>query len=431
MSIWVGTRLRGRAGLVDVATALGALAVMLALPMTHRSPFGGLTLTGLVLTLLASAALVVRRRWPVTALAVCVAAAAAQTLVVHSRSPMVVAVGIGLVTLVVTDDRRPSEASAVAALVGVLAVPAVQFLRVRDGWWTNLSSVLWLVLCLAVGAAMRNRHQHLVALEERARRAEYTRDEEARRRVAEERLRIARELHDVVAHQIALVGVQAQVAELMLTADPDRARIALGHVQAAGRTVLGELTVMLDVLRQPEEGTPVGTPQPIEPAPSLDRLGDLLSAFRAAGMPVQTEVPSPAPVLAPAVDLSAFRIIQEALTNAYKHATGSDVQLRLRVGAGRLLIEVDNGPAPGGSPGEAAPGTGHGLIGMRERAAALGGTCLAEPRGGGYRVRAEIPASGKESDDPGARGRRPGTDPGGILGAGRVGAGSGGGRAGG
>ncbi|WUV76147.1 histidine kinase [Streptomyces sp. NBC_01477] len=294
-----------------------------------------------------------------------------------------------------------------------------------DGW--VIAVFAWAGTAAAACDAVRSRRAYAAAIEERALRAEQTREEEARRRVAEERLRIARELHDVVAHQIALANVQAGVAAHVMDRRPDQAKQALAHVREASRSALDELRATVGLLRQ--RGEPAA---PMEPAPGLDLLDQLLDGFRRAGLRVTFEerangdpAPLPRGPLPASVDLTAYRVIQESLTNVQKHAgPGAGAIVRIRRDPGALEVMVDDDGAPGtaesllpapslprpdaagdGSsqvpPGVPCPGRptergsgGHGLLGMYERASALGGVCQAGVRpGGGFRVWVRLPLS--------------------------------------
>jgi signal transduction histidine kinase len=221
-----------------------------------------------------------------------------------------------------------------------------------------------------------------VAAEARARQAEATREEEADRRVTDERLRIARELHDVVAHHISVVNVQAGVARHLLRAQPDQAEAALGLVREASRTVLVEMSTVLGLLRTGEEE------HPTEPAPGLDRVGALVESMRRAGLRITAHTigePYPVPQLA---DLTVYRVVQESLTNALKHGTGT-ADLELAYGPSALVVEVCNARRTGGEPSRDG---GHGLVGMRERVASVAGRFAAGPTDdGGFRVCVEIP----------------------------------------
>ncbi|MEV5597813.1 sensor histidine kinase [Streptomyces sp. NPDC052496] len=233
-----------------------------------------------------------------------------------------------------------------------------------------------------------------------------------RRRAAEERLRIARELHDVLAHSISVINVQAGVGLALLDDDPEQARTALTTIKAASKEALGEVRQVLDTLRTPGDA-------PRAPAPGLDRLPELCEQAEAAGLTVEVSVSGTRTGLAPGTGLAAFRIVQEALTNVVRHSGSRTARVRLAHLPDALEITVDDdGPATaagraaditgGGDTGGGRTGGGNGLLGMRERAAALGGTVEAGPRpDGGFRVHARIPlraATPAEPPEP----RRPG-----------------------
>jgi signal transduction histidine kinase len=235
------------------------------------------------------------------------------------------------------------------------------------------------------GVAVRNRRAYVASIHARV-------DEEARRRVDEERLRIARELHDVVAHSMATISVQAGVAEHVLEANPRAAADALRAIRLASRDGLRDLRAILNVLRQADEADPV------EPAPGLAQLDRLVDRTSQAGLPTTVRRDGTPLVLVPGADVAAYRIIQESLTNAIKHAGPATATIWLRYEESALRIEVaDTGR--GLPAGTESPVAGHGLIGMRERAASVGGTLEAGPRpGGGYRVAAVLPLPAETAD---------------------------------
>jgi signal transduction histidine kinase len=217
-----------------------------------------------------------------------------------------------------------------------------------------------------------------------ARRAQQLHDEAARLQVAEERLRIARELHDVVSHSIAMISVQAGVAAHVIDENPEQAREALRAIKVASKEAMHDLRGILGVLRQMDEV------EPLAPAPGLGQLEGLAEAMTRAGLRVSTAVTGPARPLPPAVDLTGFRVVQESLTNVLRHAHGAGAQVMVSYEPERVLLEIiDDGP-----PSASAAGTnGHGIQGMRERVAAVGGELEAGPRPlGGFRVRASLPA---------------------------------------
>ncbi|MCI4062096.1 sensor histidine kinase [Micromonospora sp. R77] len=377
-----------------VADALLA-TVLFAVSLLPVNPPGGpprdpLSLGAVLLVLIGCAALAVRRRYPLPVLGATLAAVVLALLGHQARGPFVLTVGIAAYTVATRTDRRTGVAAGAASALLLGAAGAATL----DVSWYDPAVVvllLWFGVAVAVGDAVRSRRAYVAVLEERARRAEQTREEEAGRRVAEERLRIARELHDVVAHHIALINVQAGVAGHLLREQPDAAQEALGHVRSASRTVLDELATLLGVLRRDDE-----TDAPTEPAPSLNRLDALVEGF-STGQPVRWTVAGQPRPLPSAVDVAAYRIIQESLTNAHKHAPGAAVAVRLRYDPDGVTIEVrDDGPP---RPADAAgPGAGLGLVGMRERAETVGGAFSAGPRPeGGWLVRAELPAPEEEA----------------------------------
>lgn len=239
-----------------------------------------------------------------------------------------------------------------------------------------------------VGDNLKTRRANVAALRERAERAEHDRREEARRAAEEERARIAREMHDVVAHSMSVMVVQASGARRVLGRDPERAEHALQQIEETGREALTEMRRLLGVLREGDDGTPGRDPQP-----SLDRLDDLVEECRAAGVPVVLRREGEPRPLPPGVDLAAFRIVQEALTNVRRHAGPASAGVTITYGDTGVEVEVaDDGRGLGADRPDGDGGTGHGLVGMRERAALYGGTVRAGPRpGGGFAVRALLP----------------------------------------
>ena len=250
---------------------------------------------------------------------------------------------------------------------------------------TNGVFVAWIWLFGDIARAARGREAELA---ERTRQLEREREVNARRAVMDERVRIARELHDVVAHHVSLMGVQAGAARRVLHQRPEQAEQALSAIEATSREAVRELHRLLGFLRQ--EADPDG----LDPQPSLRRLDGLLAQMRAAGLPVVLEVDGEARPLPPAVDLSAYRIVQEALTNALRHAGPATATVRLRYGPRDLLVEVVDDGRGAAVPPLATTG-GAGLLGMRERVGLLGGRLRIErPPDGGFAVLAELPYDG-------------------------------------
>ncbi|MGC5567310.1 sensor histidine kinase [Streptomyces sp. FR-108] len=244
-----------------------------------------------------------------------------------------------------------------------------------SSWGEELVIAAWTVAILALCELARVRREQWDRDRAERRHA-------VRRRADEERLRIARELHDVLAHSISVINVQAGVGLALLDSDPQQARTALTTIKAASKEALGEVRQVLDTLRTPGDA-------PRAPAPGLDRLPELVEQAAGAGLTVAVENRDGHGKLSPGADLAAFRIVQEALTNVVRHSGSRHARVRVERTGGALRLRIDDdGPATG----EEAGGSGNGLAGMRERAAALGGTIEAGPReGGGFRVLAVLP----------------------------------------
>ncbi|WP_405533602.1 sensor histidine kinase [Streptomyces avidinii] len=383
----------------DAVLAFGAFVAMVVGSFAdphgpHGPTFGTRTPEpfSLLLMLLGAAALVFRRRRPRAVLAVTCGLSLLELTTGEPRAPVAMCTVIALYTVAARTDRPTTWRIGLLTMAGLTGVA---MLAGPLPWYAqeNIGIFAWTGMAAAAGDAVRSRRAFVDAIRERAERAERTRDEEARRRVAEERLRIARDLHDVVAHHIALVNVQAGVAAHVMDKRPDQAKEALAHVRDASRSALNELRATVGLLRQ--SGDPEA---PTEPAPGLGVLDELVDTFRHAGLPVEVivQLDGAAGPLPAAVDLAAYRVIQEALTNVRKHAgPGAKAEVSVvRVGPSVEVTVLDDGgrsadPAP--EPADASGG-GHGLLGMRERTGALGGTCFAGPRyGGGYRVHAILP----------------------------------------
>ncbi|MEU0169158.1 sensor histidine kinase [Streptomyces iakyrus] len=349
----------------------------------------------LLLMTLGAAALVFRRRAPMTVLAVTGALSVIESVTGDPRAPVAMSAVIALYTVASTTDRPTTWR------VGLLTMTVLTGAAMAAGplpWYAqeNLGIFAWTGIGATAGDAVRSRRAFVQAIRERAEKAERTREEEARRRVAEERLRIARDLHDVVAHHIALVNVQAGVAAHVMDKRPDQAKEALAHVREASRSALNELRATVGLLRQ--SGDPEA---PTEPAPGLDRLDELTGTFRSAGLHIEVARADQGTSLPAAVDLAAYRIIQEALTNVQKHAgpqAKAEVSV-VRVGPNIEITVLDDGSGEH----ETQDGGGHGLLGMRERVTALRGTLTTGPRyGGGFRVHAILPVKNRTSigEDP-------------------------------
>ncbi|MFI9718658.1 sensor histidine kinase [Streptomyces sp. NPDC052396] len=375
----------------DALLALAVLAAVLAGSVLGRGVSGDpLRPSFVALSVAASACLLAHRRASRLVLVLtcgCTVLAAVATGDGRPHTQIAVTVAVALY-IVTSRTERPAAWWIAALTVGTLT-PAVMLLG-PPPWYSqeNIGLVAWTGMAAAIGDAARSRRAFVAAIQERALRAEAGREEEARRRVTEERLRIARELHDVVAHLIALVNVQAGVASHVMDSRPDQAKEALAQVRQASRSALEELRSTVGLLRQ------YGDPEaPTEPAPGLNMLGQLVDGFTRAGLEVAVRTEGPMDQLPAAVDLTAYRVIQEALTNAHKHAgAGARAEVAIRRGLLELVLMVlDDGGQAGAAM--ALPAGGHGLTGMRERVTALGGRIETGPRRDtpGFQVEVRLP----------------------------------------
>lgn len=291
---------------------------------------------------------------------------------------------LALYTLAVRTERRTVWAATAGAALCVTGASVLG----GPGGLLSLAHVLpanFVIVVVAAGDSVRNRRAYLAQVEERAVQAERSREDDARRSVREERVRIARELHDVVAHHMTLVNAQVGVAHHLLHTDPSKAYQALAHVRETSRSALDELRAAVCLLR--DDDNPHAR---LQPAPSFSGLDDLLASVRETGLDIRLSASGPARRLSGATDPAAYRIVQEALTNASKHGTGNYAALNLSYTSTTLGITVTNQCRPG----QRGPGTGHGVIGMRERAEAAGGSLTAGlGPGGTYRLHATLPLS--------------------------------------
>ena len=382
-----------RPRLADVTIALAVFAATLLTTFVgHPASTVGNGEVALFAAVAGCGVLVGRRQHPLGALAV--SAMAAELFLIEfggtSGVLILLAPAIALYTLADVAERRVSTVVGTAAVAAFVVAHALLHPEMLGA--ENLAFAALGGLAIAAGQATRNRRAYVAEVERRAERAELDRDLDARRRVAEERLRIARDLHDSVGHHLALISVQSDVAGRALDVDPVAARTALSHVKGASRTALEELRDTISLLRQP--GEPVA-PTSI-PAAGLDALDELLGSMRASGLDIEVAIEGGAAPLAPASDLTAYRVIQESLTNVYKHSVTRHARLTLAYLPGELRITVDDvGGGKVGVRGETRPvsGGGHGIVGMRERVLALGGRFTAEPGpGGAFCVVAILPA---------------------------------------
>jgi signal transduction histidine kinase len=340
----------------------------------------------LALVVVACLALAWRRRYPATVLAVSVAAVAVYSLLGYVNGAVLIAPVLALYAVARQVSVRRAVAVAAVTLAVLMAVTAANnpFGHISGGGFDLIPGMV--AVALLAGIAVANRRAYVASIRDRA-------EQDARRQVDEERLRIARELHDVVAHTMATINVQAGVAAHVLPTQPEAVAEALQAIKTASKEGLRELRAILNVLRQADDTDPV------QPAPGLAQLDALVEGARRAGLPITLAVAGEPFPLPAAVDLAAYRIIQESLTNVIRHAGPADAAVKLRYHRDEITIDVTDtghGPTAGSGPGAVGGSAGHGQAGMRERAAAVGGTVQAGPRpGGGYQVTARLPVHGR------------------------------------
>lgn len=290
---------------------------------------------------------------------------------------------------IAANGTRRGTLRAAAAVVPYAVTVALVFTPVSG---TDLAQVLQLIsqlgFSLALGEAVRTQRALLAAVRERAERAERERELETRRRVDEERVRIARDVHDVVSHSIATIATQAAVGVHLGADEPERLLELLGSIKEVSAAAMHDVRHAVGLLRTPDGG------EPIRPTPSVDDVADLVRQARESGLTVVLRMEGSPAALPTAVQVTSYRIVQEALTNVMRHAAGAEATVRIAIGGGRVQIEVtDDGARRATTP--SPPGQGAGLTGMRERAAALSGTFQAgRLDDGGWGVRTTLPLDG-------------------------------------
>jgi signal transduction histidine kinase len=377
----------------DLAVAAALCSATLIAGTAGPGGDGGMVpATAILAAVAAYAILLCRHRWPVLTLAATAGAAAVYMTLTSTHGWVVAAPLIALYHLAdTTSDRRRLLVTGASAALALVGVPS---LFASTSWLgaENLAVTAACGLALAAGDAARSRRAYLAAAEERARRAEHSREQEARRRVTEERLRIARDLHDSIGHHIALINAQAGMAAHVFDQQPATARQALTHIRQASRAALDDLRDTIGLLRQPGE-----PPAPTEPTVGVSGLSNLVASFRRSGMRIDHELDGSVRPLPPATDVTAYRVVQESLTNVGKHAGDAAARVRLSFGPAALhiLVEDEGNGRPAPDAARSLPDrrhAGHGIVGMRERVAAVGGSLDAGPRpAGGFRVSAVLP----------------------------------------
>jgi signal transduction histidine kinase len=382
---WVPSTAR----VVVVAVAVCAIQLAGSFGAQHRHDgnFRSIDALAVILLVAGPAALLLRRRAPAGAL---VFVAAVDLVYVAVRNypdgPVYVSLIVAFFTAVTFGRRRVAIVTLVAGYVTFLWLGWVLGTKDAPTAPAILGVGAWLLVLLAISEVMRVRRSNAIE-------AWRTREEEGRRQASEERLRIARELHDVLAHNISLINVQAGVALHLMDEQPEQARTALTAIRQASKDALGELRSVLDILRQSGEAPPR------EPTAGVDDLPRLVASARTAGLDVRTEVAGTRRLVPPGVDLAAYRIVQEALTNVTRHAQATTATVRVSYGDDAVTVEVvDDGrgtssSTASGTMPQSSAGGGNGIPGMRERAAALGGSLEAGPgpAGRGFAVKAILP----------------------------------------
>jgi signal transduction histidine kinase len=381
----VGAMRRTISGLprADAALGVALLAVKLGGMATGAQPGGGTA--SWLLAPLWTLPLAWRRRNPLAVAAVVAATNVVEVALVGSHDSVVFLAAFLLIpySLAAHERSTPRAAAGLAALlcaggVSQAAQPSPGSVR---GWTTTLAGDLALIVVpFLVGLALRQQRLRADALEQLAAQLEREREERARAAVAEERTRIARELHDELAHAMSVIAVQADAAEGALARDPALVERPLLAIRETARVALGDMRRVLGALRSGEEAQ-------LAPEPGLARLGALLEQTRAAGLEVALDVEGEPVPLPPSLDLAAYRVLQEGLTNVRKHAGARRVEIVVRYGRDAVGVEVvDDGDGAG-----AGGGSGRGLAGIRERVALLGGEFVAGPRAQGFALRVTLP----------------------------------------
>ena len=374
---------------VDAAIAMIVFAVSLGLLAAGDADLGehagDVDALGVLLTALASLPLVARRLAPVRVFVLTGLASSALHVVAAPAGPPIGPTVALYAVAATADDTRPDPRLLLALVVSVFAVHLAATGLAMDAFPVMeilLGVGLWGGAWVA-GDRTRLRAERMAELEERAARAERDAERERRLAAAEERTRIARDLHDSAGHAINVILVHAGLGRLRTEEDPAGARAAFETIEEVARETVGEIDQLVRVLREDQDGGGV------EPPPGVAALEGLVERHRAAGLEVTTTFRGARGPLPPAVDRGAYRIIQEALTNAARHGDGR-VQVDVTFGRHALEVTVENPLRPGGARGV----DGHGLTGMRERAALLGGSLDAAARNGSFEVRATLPFTG-------------------------------------
>jgi signal transduction histidine kinase len=373
----VGTRLErvSKDALLAAVVGFGTLGV--TLPWAHtQEGRESIDVLAVLLLVAGPAALLMRRRAPVAVLVLTTLPELAYWTLDYPRGPVMLATFVAFVGAVLDGHRAAAWTALVVAAPAFVWFPSLLGDAPSPPLGKMLGSVVWLFLVAAAAEIIRAKREHHHEVEQNRR-------QEALAQAGQERLRIARELHDVLAHNVSLINVQAGVALHLLDEQPERTRPALEAIKQASSETLGEMRSVLSILRRP------GEDPPRSPTAGIGGIDELVARTTAAGIPVEATVSGePRPVPA-SVDLAVYRIVQEALTNVTRHARPASAVVRLGYGTDDLTVEVDD---EGAAAAEVNGYAGNGIAGMRERVAALGGHFSAGPRSdAGFRVSARLP----------------------------------------
>lgn len=355
-----------------------------------RSLDADVTVAAVAVIVLASSPVLIRRRAPILAFAL----AMALILAVMTFAGIYVTVAApGIICGYALAEARGRRAAFVAAAAALPLVVAILQVYSPHGYftWDTAKNLGYVAIPLALGVAAHDRRAYTAALVERAESAERTREEEALRRVGEERLRIARDVHDVVAHAMVAINVQAGVGAHLLDRDPERARSTLRDIKRVSGESLDDLRSMLGLLREGDSDDDARSAAPVRPTQGMAQIEDLREGLGSAGIHLDVDLDPAIDALPAAVGATGYRIVQEALTNVMRHVGPTTARVRVTHRDDAVVIEVENDEGYGPTPLDGT-GSGNGLRGMRERAAAIGGSFEAGPRsGGGWRVAASLP----------------------------------------
>jgi signal transduction histidine kinase len=367
--------------------------VTLVLAAAHPHKIADGPVFNLTVAVLACLPVILLRRWPLPLFAVAALVSGVETALGAASLPLGVVLSLAMYFVAVRLRSRTSSCAAVAALVAFYGGLLYSALATERGLVEAeaLDVAVPLIAAWFIGVSIATRRRYLTGLarqEERERAAEL---ERAHQEVREERIRIARDLHDIVAHSLGVMTVQAGVGRRLLAKRPEEIAGTLESIEMVGRTAQDELRVVLGLLR---DGEPEAAS--LAPAPQLADLKELAETVRAAGTPVELRTSGAGRALSPALELSIYRVVQEALTNVVKHAPGARSTVVVEVSAGSVRVEVtDNGRPAVSFPDAGSPSGGHGIIGMRERLGAFGGSLTTGfLPGGGFRVLGRVPLNG-------------------------------------